>query len=110
MRSNRWPPIDCFCVDAGRTISTGEDSSLLSTSIHSAPRYRAFRRECECRFRCRRAGDQPCHMLSDGGPVFEPVTGAAAHEPDVVVLRVAIDEEVATSSVLVLADATLNEW
>src|SRR6188472_1074975 len=105
MRSNRGPPIDCFCVDAGRTISTGRRfPPSFSTSIHSAPRDRALRRERECRFRCRRAGDQPGHMLSDGGPVFEPVTGAAAHEPDVLVLRVAIDEEVATGGVLVLAD------
>jgi hypothetical protein len=42
--------------------------------------------------------------------VLEPVTGAAAGEPDVLVLRVAIDEEVAGGRVLVLADATLNEW
>ena len=49
-------------------------------------------------------------MLPDSRSVLEPVTGAAAGDPDVLVLRVTVDEEVSAGGVLVLTHATLNQW
>ena len=48
-------------------------------------------------------------VVAEGGGELEAVAGAAAEEPDVPGLGVAVEEEVAVRAVLVLADAGLDE-
>src|SRR5258708_35341113 len=52
---------------------------------------------------------EPRHELTDGGPVLEAVSRAAAHEPGVRGVRVAVDDEVLVRRVLVLAHARFEQ-
>ena len=47
-------------------------------------------------------------ILADGGTVFEAVSGAAADQPDVCEIGMAVDQEIAVGCIFVLADARFN--
>ena len=47
--------------------------------------------------------------LSQRWPVLETMTGAAAYQPDIRLRRMPVDDEIAVGSLLVLANAALDE-
>src|SRR3954470_15319395 len=47
--------------------------------------------------------------LAEGRAVLESVPGAAAHEPDVIRVRVPVEDEASVRRVLILADAALEQ-
>src|SRR6185503_16868723 len=61
--------------------------------------------ERQTRVRLRAGDDQVCGELANDGTVLEAVARTAAHNPDVVVVRMAVDQQIPVGSILVLADA-----
>ena len=54
-------------------------------------------------------GDAGGDVFAQGGAVLEAVSGAAAYQPDILKIRVAVDQEVAVGGVLVLAEARFDD-
>src|SRR5262245_61210397 len=79
------------------------------TSTHNAAVEHVCSLEGEARIGGRVRGDQLCDVLSDRGTVLEPVAGPAADDPHVVVVRMAIDQEVAARRVLVLTHPAFHD-
>src|SRR5690242_3443929 len=78
--------------------------------MHRAPLLLALGSQAEPGLDCKLlAAHELRRIAAHGRPVFEAMSRAAAHEPDVPPLRVPIDEEVAARGVLVLADPKLVE-
>ena len=48
-------------------------------------------------------------VFAQRGAVFEPMAGAASYQPYVVEIGMAVDQEIAVRSVLVLADARFDQ-
>src|SRR5947207_58554 len=83
---------------------------LPHISVHGAVLHGGFGAQSEARLRLARSRRRHvCDVLADNGAVLEAVAGAAADEPDVFKRRVAVNQEVAVRSVLVLADARLDD-
>src|SRR5262245_60301868 len=53
--------------------------------------------------------DRVRHVFANRGAMLEPVTGSASRNPHVVVIRMAIDQEIAARRVLVLTHPALDE-
>src|SRR5678816_1154586 len=76
-------------------------------SVDSSSRISAFVRKREPGIGIITIEHHARRQLSDRRPVLEAMTGPTAGDPDVVVLRMAIDKKVACLGVLVRADACL---
>ena len=49
-------------------------------------------------------------VLSQRGAVFKAVSRTSARDPDILELRMAIDQEIAVPCIFVLANARLDNW
>src|SRR5215510_10818338 len=80
------------------------------TSVHRAPCVGALPCQSESRMGSGfLVQHEACCLFADGRSVLETMARPAADNPDIVVLRVSIDEEVAVRRVLVLTDARLHD-
>src|SRR5262245_55962537 len=86
-----------------------DPEQAAATLVHSSLLDLLLRREAEARLACAALENSGSHVLAHRRPVLEPVTRTAADQPQVLVVRVTIDQEIAVGRVLVLADLASDE-
>ena len=97
------------------TILLPDDQELaaknqwLKTLIHRPHLHRLFTRNRKARFSGSIAQDSGAQVIGDRRTMLESVAGAAAGNPDIVKIRMAVNQKVAVGSVFILADTGLQD-
>ena len=82
---------------------------MVGILVHAAPRFGGLAGECKTCIRAHTVDDHPRDEFPHRWSVLETVTRSAPDNPDVVVVRMTVDDEIAGVAVLVRADPCFDD-